>query len=158
VSPDPGERGPHRYRSLVVAGTLVVAVIAAGLLAGKHGGGPSGASVHARFGPLVRLPGTTGDLVYTNGWAVTSGAQLLGVYVGSQRSHRGNGLFMILRQTRGRRYMSRVVIRGSGAVTLLRPAQPDTESAARSETLHFVTASGSTGTLGLSTDKVTLSH
>lgn len=149
-----------RNRNWFLAGVLVLAVIAAGILAGhgrrSHGGT---GQPHVSFGSQVEQLGATSELVYTNGWVASSGTQSIGVYAGGQRSKRQNGLFVIMRsRIRGRQKIARVVVAGSGAVTLLRPAPPATEQAAFSETLHFVTANGGTGTLALSGDRVALSH
>jgi hypothetical protein len=154
------EHGGWRYRSLVLAGVLVAVVVATGLLAGRSG--PNKPGTHrprVSFGAQVEQLGATSDLVYTNGWVASSGTQAVGVYAGSQRFDRRNGLFVIMRQTgnSSRQKLTRVIVHGSGAVTMLRPAPPATQDAAFQTTLHFVTANGGTGTLDLSNDKVSLS-
>jgi hypothetical protein len=101
--------------------------------------------------------GATSRLIYTNGWTATSGAQTVAVYAGRERFNQRNGLFVILRATSGRRRAASVVVHGSGEVTLLRPATPASEQSAFTETLHFVTANGGTGTLNLSGDRVSVS-
>ena len=146
-----------RGRNWVVAGVLVVVVIAAATLAGHSK--PRGPRPRIAFGAKVEQLGATGDLVYTNAWVAGSGTQFIGVYAGSQMFNRQNGLFVILRQTRSaHQRISRVVVHGTGAVTLLRPAVPANEAAALTATLRFVTASGSSGTLDLSDDSVSLSR
>jgi hypothetical protein len=146
-----------RYRSSVIMGVIVVVVIVAVTVAGKRGGGAAG-NVRVTFGTRVQQLGATSDLVYTNGWVAGSGSQDIGVYAGSEASRRQDGLFLVLRRTRSGQKLTRVVVRGSGVVTLLRPSAPATESAAFNATLHFVTANGATGTLSLSNDRVALSR
>jgi hypothetical protein len=146
-----------RYRSSVIMVVILAVVIVAATVAGKHGGGAAG-NVKVTFGTRVQQLGATNDLVYTNGWVAGSGSQDIGVYAGSETSGRQNGLFLVVRRMRAGQKLTRVVVRGSGAVTLLRPGAPATESAAFSATLHFVTANGATGTLSLSNDRVALSR
>jgi hypothetical protein len=150
-----------RYRPWVVMSVLLAVVIVAAVAARRGtgaGGGPG--RPHVTFGARVQKLGATSKLVYTNGWVVTSGGQSIGVYAGSQAFNHNNGLFVILRQTRGAhpQRLTTVVVRGSGPVTLLRPATPESEQLAFTETLHFVTANGGTGTLDLSGDSLSLSH
>jgi hypothetical protein len=146
-----------RYRSSVIMAVIVVVVIVAALVAGKHGGSGAG-NVKVTFGTRVQQLGAESDLVFTNGWVASSGGQDIGVYAGSDMSQRQDGLFLVLRRMRTGQKLTRVVVRGSGAVTLLRPAAPATESAAFGATLHFVTANGATGTLSLSNESVALSR
>jgi hypothetical protein len=146
-----------RYRSSVIMAVIVVVVIVTATVAGKRGGRATG-NVKVTFGTRAQRLGATSDLVYTNGWVASSGSQDIGVYAGSDTSRRQNGLFLILRRMRTDQKLTRVVVRGSGAVTLLRPGAPATESAAFGATLHFVTANGATGTLSLSNDRVALSR
>lgn len=142
-----------------MAVVLVAAVLATTLAKGTKPGfdrnGTAGARVS--FGSQVQRLGSTSDLIYNNGWVVTSGKQTIGVYAGGQRFNRRNGLFVIMRETGGVQRIARVVVRGSGALTLLRPGPAATEQAAFGETLHFVTGNGATGTLDLSGDRVSLS-
>ena len=145
-----------RHRSWFVAAALVVCVVVFSLLFGhsKHVGGDQ---PKVAFGAQVQQLGAASDLVYTNGWVATGGKHVIGVYAGSQRSNRRNGLFVILRQ-RGNgsdQKITRVVVPGSGAVTMLRPTEPATESAAFQTAIRFITANGGTGTLDLSSGKVT---
>jgi hypothetical protein len=168
VTSGPNDSWMVRRRSLVVASVLVAAVIAAGLLAGRSGsnkGGP--APPRVSFGAHIQAPaGSNGGLAFNNGW-IASGAtksddsNAVAVYAASQPSNRQNGLLLIQRETGNglRPWRTRAItLRGSGALTLLRPADFNTIQAAGQATLHFVTASGGTGTLDLSTDKVTVSH
>lgn len=143
-----------RRNNWIVALVLVVTVIAVGLIAAK----PSGRRPRVAFGATVEQLGATSDLVYTNAWVATSGSRSVAVYAGSQRFNRRNGLFVIMRQRHQRQTLTRVVVHGSGAVTLLRPGRPATEDAAFQDTLHFVTASGTTGALDLSNDRVALAR
>jgi hypothetical protein len=149
-----------RYRAwIVMAVVFVVVILAVALGKGtKNGAVSSGGDVpRVSFGSRVQKLGATSQLLYTNGWVSASGRQSIGVYAGRQRFNQHNGLFVILRQTAGRQRLASVVVRGSGAVTLLRPAAPASEQAAFTETLHFVTANGGTGTLALSGDHVSVS-
>jgi hypothetical protein len=153
-----------RNRNWVLAGVLVLAVVAAGIIAG-HGRQGAVDRPRVSFGSRVSFAsgvqklGATRQLIYTNGWVATTGQQSIGVYAGRQRLNPRNGLFVILRQTgRGHQRRADVVVHGSGTVTLLRPAAPATEQAAYGATLHFVTANGGTGTLELGGAHVSLSH
>lgn len=145
-----------RGRNWVLAGVLVVAVIAAGLLAG-HPKRDSGAQPRVAFGASVQ-PTSAALMNYVNGWTASDGSESIGVYAGSQRSHRRNGIFVIARLKGSHQRVKSLVVKGSGSLTLLRPARPDSEAAAYQGTLRFVTASGATGTLDLSSDSVTLSR
>jgi hypothetical protein len=147
-----------RNRNWVLAAVLVVAVLAAGAIFGRSGrsGGVQAPSV--RFGATVEPAASSALLNYTNGWVATSGAQAIGIYAGSQAAQRGNGLFVIVRTTKSGQRITRRVLHGAGAVTLLRPSPPANETAAFAETLHFVTASGATGALDLGDDRVTLNR
>lgn len=147
-----------RHRNWVVAGVLVVAVVAIGLIAG-HGRQGGADRPRVSFGSQVQKLGATSQLIYTNGWVAASGRQSIGVYAGRQSFNPRNGLFVIVRRAGGgHQRLADVVVRGSGSVTLLRPAPPLNERAALTATLHFVTANGATGTLDLSGDRVSLSH
>ncbi len=147
-----------RNRNWLLASALVVCVILASVLFG-HSKQAGGDQPRVIFGAQVEQLGATSDLVYTNAWAASSGTHSIGVYAGSQRFDRPNGLFVIVRQTGNGsdQKVSRVIVHGSGAVTMLRPATPATEDAAFQTTIHFVTANGATGTLDLGTGKVSLS-
>jgi hypothetical protein len=156
VKPGPNDSWMVRRRSLVLAGALVVAVVATGLLAGKHGG-PTVASVHVQFGPSLQPP--PHKLTFTNGWVAVTGRQKVAVYAGSQPGHTRNGMLVAVVNVDGQsKRNAAILVAGAGALTLLRPAAFNTIQAAGQATLHFVTASGGTGTLDLSTDKVTLSQ
>ncbi|HWE59055.1 MAG TPA: hypothetical protein VG228_05100 [Solirubrobacteraceae bacterium] len=149
-----------RHRAwIVMAVVLAAAVLATTLGKGTKRGFDRNGTDAARvsFGSQVRQLGATSDLIYTNGWVATSGKQTIGVYAGGQRFNRRNGLFVIMRQSGGGPKIARIVVRGSGAVTLLRPAPAATEQAAFGETLHFVAGNGATGTLDLSGDRLSLS-
>ncbi len=158
MNPEPDRGWAARYRSLVVAGVLVAAVVLTALIAGRPGHQAGGGRPRVSFGAQVKRLAATADLVYTNGWVATSGNRRIGVYAGSARSQRDSGLLVIVRQAAaGRPRISRVTVHRSGALTLLRPASPATESAAFSTILHLVAASGATGTLDLGNDRVELS-
>lgn len=144
-----------RYRAWVLMAVVVAVAALAALLAGRHHAGFT--AVRVRFGADIVRPAATGGLLYTNAWVASSARQSVGVYAGSQAATRGNGLFVIVRRSGDASRIRRVVVRGSGAVTLLRPAPPATAQAAATQTLRFVTASGATGTLQLSGDRVSIS-
>jgi hypothetical protein len=148
-----------RYRAwIIMAVVLVVAILAVTFAAGtkKESVRGSGDVPSVSFGSRVqRLKASR--LIRTNGWVATSGTQAIGVYAGAEHSNQRNGLFLIVRRSGGRRRLASVVVRGSGAVTLLRPASPASQQAAFTETLRFVTANGGTGTLDLSGDHVAVS-
>lgn len=145
-----------RYRSWIVSLVLVVAVVTAATVAGRHGQGTVLGRPLVRFGQAVRAPRLTAGLAGTNGWEAGIGTDTVAVYAGSERAHPADGLFVVVRRTAAARTVSRVVVPGSGAVTLLLPPTPAGESAALAETLRFVTANGGTGALALSSDRATL--
>lgn len=156
MSPESDDSWLVRRRNLIVAGVLVVAVIATALLAGKHSGGPSGDSIQVRFGPSVTPP--PGKLTFTNGWVASLGHERVAVYAGSQLDHPRNGFLVDVVNVDGQPKRDATVrVAGSGALTLLRPDHFSTIQAAGQATLHFVTANGGTGTLNVSSDKVALS-
>ncbi|MDE3130464.1 MAG: hypothetical protein KGL16_04875 [Acidobacteriota bacterium] len=141
-----------RYRNWALAAVLVAVVVLVTVLAAKQR--PRGPRPAVAFGAQVRQLGATRDLSYTNAWTATGGGREIAVYAGGERLNRRDGLFVILRRTRHRRQLARVVVRGSGSVTLLRPARPSTIAAAFGATLRFVTANGGTGMLALDSDRV----
>ena len=147
-----------RNRSWVVAAVLVVVVVAAGLGLGKSKH-PAGATARPTiaFGSRVQ-PMPASRLDYTNGWTASAGRELVGVYAGSERNRRDNGLLVIARSNGGGRRFKLVVLHGTGAITLLKPPRPPTESAAFQETLRFVTANGALGTLDLGDNSARVSH
>lgn len=136
---------------------LVAVVIATGLIAGKSKTPVTGAPTLISFGANVKLPPSSSKLNYANGWIATTSANGVGVYAGSQTDNHNNGMLLIARTQSGKRTFHAVVLHGSGAVTLLKPATPDTEAAALRESVRFVTANGGVGTLNLSGDKASLS-
>jgi hypothetical protein len=145
-------------RNWLVAGVLIVAVIAAATLAGHSKPRISGPHAVVAFGlrvPVGRLPSRTG-LRLTNGWSASSATNFVGVYAGAQTSHPDNGLLVIARRSRGRQHSGSVVLHATGAVTLLKPAAAASESAADHAILRFVTASGASGALNVGTGKVSL--
>jgi hypothetical protein len=147
----------HVSRAWYVAVVMVVAVIATGLIAGRSKTPASGAPTLISFGSRVKLPPSHSKLNYTNGWVAATSADGVGVYAGSQADDHNNGMLLIARTQNGKREFRTVVLHGSGVVTLLKPATPQTETAALGESIRFVTASGRVGTLNLSGDKVSLS-
>ena len=147
-------RLPH---NVILATVLVMAVILTVLVAGHSKTAQDSARPTVAFGPQVQ-PAEAAPINFSNGWAASAGSMLVGVYAGVQRANHRNGVLVIARVSAGHRKLRTLVLRGSGTVTLLRPAPPVSETAAFSATLHLVTASGSTGTLDLSGDSVSLSH
>jgi hypothetical protein len=139
---------------------VVIVVILATVLfgKGKNSAGSGGAGVpRVEFGAQVQKLGATGQLTYTNGWSATAGSDTVAVYAGREAQDSRTGLFVILRRTGRHQRLTSLIVHGSGSLTLLRPAPPVSEQAASTETLHFVTANGGTGTLSLSGDSVKLS-
>ncbi len=144
-----------RHRSWVVAATLVVVIVLFSLIAGRAR--TRGRPPVVQFGVQVRPPSASG-LVYTNGWLVSGGAEQVAVYAGSEASNRADGLLLIVRVSAHRHRSARVVIRGSGAVTLLRPASPATVTAALHAQLRFITAAGATGILDVGDGRTAFIH
>jgi hypothetical protein len=150
-----------RFRAwIIMAVALVVTVLAVALGKGtKHGGGRSGGGVPTvSYGAAVEELAPAKGRTYTNGWVASSGRQAIAVYAGADHSDPHNGLFVIVRKTGARQRLATVVAHGSGAVTLLRPATPQSEQAAFSATLRFITANGATGTLSLAADSLSVSR
>ncbi len=143
------------HRSWVVAATLVVVIVLISLLAGRAR--TPGPAPVVQFGVQVRSPATSG-LLATNGWSVASGAERVAVYAGSEASKRADGLLVIVRVSAHRRRSARVVIHGSGAVTLLRPSTPATVTAALHAQLRFITAAGATGILDVADGRTAFIH
>ncbi len=151
----------HRY--WILAAVLVATVGLTSLLGARSKRVAGGLGVSVRFGAHIQPPAGSNDLLpFNNGWIASGGSRngAIAVYASSQPTNRQNGFLVIQSHTGGRtrRWRTRTIaLPGSGALTLLRPAVPASESAALQETLHFVTANGATGTLDLSSDKVKLS-
>jgi hypothetical protein len=143
-------------RGLIVPVVLVFVVIAAALGAGKSK--RAGGSATVAFGTQFEQTPSAPGLDFINGWIVSSTTDDIAVYAGSQASDSTNGLLVIVRTSSGKQRSRNLVLRGSGPVTLLRPSAPSAESAAESETIRFVTASGSLGKLDLAKHKVFLSR
>jgi hypothetical protein len=144
--------GLIRHRNWVVSGVLVVAVMIVVAVAANPRGAAAGVGV--RFGALLKAPAGA-SINLTNAWIASSGSDQIAVYAGSQLQHPRNGLLIIMRRSSTQK-LTRTprTLPGSGAVTLLRPPHFSSEQAAGTATLNFVTASGDTGTLDLSTDAV----
>ncbi len=153
-----------RNRNWVLAAVLVGAVVLAAAFGSRSKSTTDarapGPQVH--FGAHIQPPaGSDGSLQFNNGWIVASGTQAIAVYAGSAPGNRQNGLFLVQRHSGNEaqpRKTRTIVVHGSGALTLLRPPTPASESAASQTTLHFVTANGATGTLDLANDKLALSR
>jgi len=151
-----------RHRAWVVMGVLVLALVAVGVTGlgakKKVGGVTSADRPRVVFGSAVTQAPPSSVLVLTNGWVATVGAISVAVYAGSQAAHHRNGLLVIALKTGSERRQRSVVVRGAGAITLLRPPTVDSEQAAEQATLHFVTANGDSGSLNLSNDRVSLTN
>jgi hypothetical protein len=143
-------------RNWLVAAVLVCAVIVAGLISHSSKQVESAGVPSVQFGPTVKPAASPSLLDYTNGWAATIGNQAIGVYAGSHASNHTDGLFVIVRTNNDRQRTTQKLLHGSGAVTLLRPSPVKSQASAQGATLRFVTASGNTGTLNLSSDTVRL--
>jgi len=162
VKPAPDPNGAPRYRGLIVAGVMVVAVIATGLLAGRTGSNKGGAGKpRVAFGAQILPPRSSGKyLELTNAWLAAIRDEAIGVFAGGQPGQRQNGVLVIRHggpNVPGGPRRRIIVVHGTGALTLLRPVTPATMDAALAATVHFITANGATGSLDLSNDKVTLS-
>jgi hypothetical protein len=144
-------------RAWLVPIVLVVVVVAAALGGGKsHQTRPTGSATVA-FGTQFEQTPSAAGLDFINGWVVSSTADDIAVYAGSQTSDSTNGLLVVVRTSGAKQRSRNLVLHGSGPVTLLRPSVPSDESVATAETIRFVTANGSLGRLDLSDDKVSLS-
>lgn len=147
-----------RYRAAIVMGVALIVVVLATVLFGKSRNSVGAGVPRVAFGAQVGQLAAPSQLTYTNGWSATAGGDTVAVYAGAQSANRDNGLFVILRRSGRHQQLRSVTVHGSGSLTLLRPPSPNSEPAALTETLHFVTANGGTGTLGLSDDSVKLSR
>lgn len=147
-----------RNRNWIVASVLIAAVVAAAAIDSRSKPAGTAQTPRVQFGPEVRQEPSVMLLNYTNGWVARAGTDDVGVYAGSQAKDHGNGLLVTVRTVAGRRSSHSVVLRGTGAVTLLKPARPATEADALQATLRFVTASGATGTLDLGDGIASLAH
>ncbi len=143
-------------RGLGVSLALVIIVVATGLIAGKSKAPVQGAPTLISFGSKVKLPAGS-QLDFTNGWVAANSANGIGVYAGSESGNRNNGRLLVVRSQGQKLKFHPVVLRGSGAVMLLKPARPASESAALGESVRFVTANGGMGTLNLADGKASLS-
>jgi hypothetical protein len=142
--------GLVRHRNWVVSAVLVVAVIVLVAITANPRGAVAG--VHVRFGALLKPPAGT-SINLTNAWIASSGSERIAVYAGSELQHPSIGLLIIMRSSSAQKLVRTVrTLPRSGAVTLLRPPHFSSEQTAGTATLNFVTASGNTGTLDLSTD------
>jgi|SRR5579875_1727856 len=145
-----------RYRSWIIALVLVAAVMLTAVLAGHRDRGLVLGRPRVRFGAALQPPRADAGLRLTNGWSASAGRESVAVYAGSERAHPAVGLILIVRDTAGATSVRRVLLPGSGALTLLPPPPPTAEAAALAATLRFVTANGATGTLALTDDRATL--
>ena len=143
-----------RFRNWVVSAVLVVVVVLAGIVASNPATGPRPT---VAFGVQVQ-PVAAATIDYNNGWTASAGGRKIGVYAGSQKANRRNGLLIVARLSAGRHRLKSIVLHGAGTVTLLRPTAPKSEDDALTATLRFVTANGVTGGLDLSDDHVVLNH
>ena len=142
-----------RHRNWVVMIVLVVAAILLAAIAGRHT--QNSVSVRVRFGAALPAPARAG-INLTNAWIATSGSDQTAVYAGSQTRHPRNGLLIVVRTTNRRKGpLTPMTLAGSGALTLLRPPRFSSAEAAATATLRFITANGNTGTLNLSSGRIT---
>jgi hypothetical protein len=145
----------QRSRYWILWLVVVVVVIATALIAGKGSGRGGAQRPRVIFGANVSTPSVSA-INDVNGWVASDGTDSVGVYAGSQKTAAHNGMFVIVRISGTREHNKALVTRGTGSLTLLRPAAPDSESAAAAATLHFITANGATGTLDLASDRVSI--
>jgi hypothetical protein len=96
----------------------------------------------------------------TNGWRISDHRTLTAVYAGAVPNHRSTGRLVIFRQNfiRVTQTSDRVDVPGSGPlrITSAPKGKTDQTSAQRNGTLGFAGAGGTTGTLHLSDDSVTV--
>lgn len=144
-----------RNRYWILWSVVVVVVIGTALVAGKGSGRGGGQRPRVAFGVNVRS-GSVSDINAVNGWVAADTTDSIGVYAGSQKSAGHNGMLVIERISGTREHLKTLVTRGTGSLTLLRPAVPDSERAAAAATLRFVTANGAIGALDLATDRVSI--
>lgn len=143
-----------RFRNWVVSAVLVVVVVVVGIVAANPATGPR---PKVLFGAQVQPVGAA-TIDYNNGWTAAAGGRKIGVYAGSEKADRRNGLLIVARLSAGRHRIRSIVLHGTGTVTLLKPTAPKSEEDALTATLRFVTANGVTGELDLNDDHVALSH
>lgn len=130
--------------------------------------GPPGSKMHRTYaGQIISHKLASGGPVQpaelfpvTNGWRISDHRTFTGVYAGAVPNHRSTGRLVIFRQNfiRVTQTSDRVNVPGSGPVRITRAPEGkgDQTSAQRTGTLRFEGAHGTTGTLHLSNDTVTV--
>jgi hypothetical protein len=96
----------------------------------------------------------------TNGWRISDHRTFTAVYAGAVPNHRSTGRLVIFRQNfvRVTQTSDRVDVPGSGPLKITSAPQgkADQTAAQRTGTLEFEGTNGTTGTLHLSNDTVTV--
>jgi hypothetical protein len=96
----------------------------------------------------------------TNGWRISDHRTFTAVYAGAVPNHRSTGRLVIFRQNfvRVTQTSDRVNVPGSGPLTITSAprGKANQTAAQRTGTLRFEGANGTTGTLHLSNDTVTV--
>ena len=147
-----------RHQRWIVMLVFVLAAMLAALLAKGNNGRPgaTGALVQVKFGRQLAPPGWVTGLEYINGWAGVSRSERVDVYAGSEARDHDNGLIVVVTTAGHRRRLHRLALQGAGPVTLLEAATERRPESSQPP-LRFVTASGRTGSLDLTSDSVRLS-
>ncbi|MFL5893303.1 MAG: hypothetical protein ACJ75I_11250 [Solirubrobacterales bacterium] len=130
--------------------------------------GPPGATLHSTYpgriighGLAVSGPVQPAELwPVTNGWRISDHRILTAVYAGAVPGHRSTGRLVVFRQNfvRVTQTSDRVDVPGSGPLRVTSAPQGKVNQTAvqRHGTLHFAGANGTTGTLHLRNDSVTV--
>jgi hypothetical protein len=130
--------------------------------------GPPGSEMHRTYAGRIIGPELAGNgpvqpaelWPVTNGWRISDHRTFTGVYAGAVPSHRSIGRLVIFRQNfiRVTQTSDRVNVPGSGPlrITSAPRGKTDQTSAQRTGTLRFEGANGTTGTLHLTNDTVTV--
>jgi len=130
--------------------------------------GPPGATMHSTYPGRIIGHGlaTSGPVQpaelwpVTNGWRISDHRTLTAVYAGAVPSHRSTGRLVVFRQNfvRVTQTSDHVDVRGSGPLKITSAPQgrSNQTAAQRDGTLRFAGAHGTTGTLHLSNDSVTV--
>ncbi|TMK75710.1 MAG: hypothetical protein E6G49_00870 [Actinobacteria bacterium] len=133
-----------------------------------HNQGPPGSQMHRTYaGRIISHALAEGGAVQpaelspvTNGWRISDHRTFTAVYAGAVPDHRSTGRLVIFRQNfvRVSQTSDHVNVPGSGPLRITGAPQgnADQTAAQRSGTLEFKGANGTTGTLHLSNDTVTV--
>jgi hypothetical protein len=134
----------------------------------KGNQGPPGSTMHRTYaGRIIGHELAAGGPVQpaelwpvTNGWRISDHRTLTAVYAGANPQRRSTGRLVIFRQNfvRVTQKSNRVDVPGSGPLTITKAplGKTDQTAAQRNGTLQFRGANGTTGTLHLSNDSVTV--